>query len=385
MKVRMVLGSFWPVQGGAERQAAILARALVRRGADVEVVTGRPRGVPARLPDDPVPVTRLRMLGFGRIRQFAFLLSLGRELGRTAAGADLIHVHQAQYPAYAAVRAARRLGVPVLVKCSSAGARFGLDSLVRQFPCGGRLARYIARAANMFNALNETAHQQLRAWGVEEARIATIPNGVEIPPAADRPERGAAFRSAHRIPADAPLVATVGWLYEKKRPADLLRALPAAGTDPPPHLLFVGPGPLREELETEAGALGVRDRTHFTGELPSAEVVDALAAADVFVLPSPLEGMSNALLEALASPLPCVAADIPGNRRVVEDGVSALLYPAGDLDALRTHLATLLGDADLRARLAAAGRRRIEETFSIDAVADAYLALYARMRAGGRP
>jgi glycosyltransferase involved in cell wall biosynthesis len=99
-------------------------------------------------------------------------------------------------------------------------------------------------------------------------------------------------------------------------------------------------------------------------------------AADLFVLPSLSEGISNALLEAMAQGLPCIATDIPGNRDLIRDGETGLLVPTGDPGALAQRIALLAGDEGLRASLGRAARRLVEVRFDIDSVAREYAALY---------
>jgi glycosyltransferase involved in cell wall biosynthesis len=107
-----------------------------------------------------------------------------------------------------------------------------------------------------------------------------------------------------------------------------------------------------------------------------------LAEADVFCLPSTYEGLPLAILEAMASGLPVVATAVSGNPEAVEDGVTGLLVPPESAAALAKALVALLGDRARREAMGAAARRRVAERFSIEAVADRYLALLERLAAG---
>ena len=129
-------------------------------------------------------------------------------------------------------------------------------------------------------------------------------------------------------------------------------------------------------------AANARDTVDFIGY--RTDLADWIRRAAVFVLPSRHEGISNALLEAQGAGVPAVVSDIPGNRAVVVDGETGLVVPAGDAEALARALIRLLSDPDLRRRLGAAARRRMEAEFGIAAVARQLSDLYGRLAAERR-
>ena len=155
---------------------------------------------------------------------------------------------------------------------------------------------------------------------------------------------------------------------------------PAGPTPPDPGR--PGPG-ARPARRTRARALGVADRVHFLGAVD--DPADLLRAADAFVLPSIAEGMSNSLLEAMATSLPCLASAIGGNTDLLQDGHDGLLVPPSDPSAWSSALLRVLERPHARPGLGAAARRRIEAEFSLTVVVDRYLALYRRMLAGTWP
>lgn len=117
-----------------------------------------------------------------------------------------------------------------------------------------------------------------------------------------------------------------------------------------------------------------RDRVIFTGLRH--DIPEILASTDIFVLPSYSEGLSNALQEAMASGCACIASDVGGNRFLIQNGVSGLLFPAGDREALRSHLRRLIEDPAKRRALGVAARKRIEETFDWKKVGEQYRQLF---------
>ena len=131
------------------------------------------------------------------------------------------------------------------------------------------------------------------------------------------------------------------------------------------RLTLVGDGPDRDRLEREAARLG--DRVRFTGYLSQAEVAEALAEHDICVLPSFAEGVPVILMEAMASGLPVIATQVAGVGELVEQGVSGLLAPPGDVKTLRRHIEALANDATLRFQMGQSGREKVLSDFvSID-------------------
>jgi glycosyltransferase involved in cell wall biosynthesis len=130
-------------------------------------------------------------------------------------------------------------------------------------------------------------------------------------------------------------------------------------------LTVAGDGPERKSLEAMAERLGVKDRVDFLGYRSQSQVRELLAQTDVFVLASFAEGVPVVLMEAMAAGVPVVSSHIAGIPELVEDGVSGYLVPPGDPAALVERVDELLGDAALRNRLGAEGRRKVERDYNI--------------------
>jgi glycosyltransferase involved in cell wall biosynthesis len=184
-------------------------------------------------------------------------------------------------------------------------------------------------------------------------------------------------RAALGLPAGTTVVAFVGRLSVVKAPEVLLRAVRGTGL----RLLVAGEGPLREALEAEADAEQVR----FLGFLP--DVAPVLAAADLLALPSRTEGLPMAALEAMAAGLPVVASAVGSLPEVLADG-AGVLVPPGDVSALRLALERLSAP-EVRARIGAEARRRVESRYAATTMAQRYRELLyqpaldsARGRAG---
>ncbi|MFS8525134.1 MAG: glycosyltransferase, partial [Limnochordales bacterium] len=128
---------------------------------------------------------------------------------------------------------------------------------------------------------------------------------------------------------------------------------------PDAHLMLVGDGPLREQLEETAAGAGLSGRVHFTGTLTKPEVIDVYHAADLFVIASVTETQGLATLEAMAAGLPVAGVNAPGTADMVEHGVQGLLTPE-DPEALAEAALTLLNDDGQRRAFAARARARAE-------------------------
>ncbi|MCC6767262.1 MAG: glycosyltransferase [Deltaproteobacteria bacterium] len=221
----------------------------------------------------------------------------------------------------------------------------------------------------------------LRPSGRAGGRTDVIPSGVDtnrFRPGADR----AAAKAALGLDAATPVIGTVGRLEPRKGTATLIAAVHALG-DAGRTLaaVVVGDGPLRSEIERDVAARGLASRVRLLGD--RADVREVLAALDAFVLPSRTEGMSNALLEAMAMGLPVVATTVGGNPEVVADGRSGLLVPAGDPDAMAAAVGRVLDDGALATRLGSAARRVVEERYGSRSMVRRLEAVYAAVAAGG--
>jgi len=224
----------------------------------------------------------------------------------------------------------------------------------------------LARSTDALIAVSPEVRDDLVELGVTTPeRIRVIRLGLDLDgriaaPAGARERE----RAALGLPAERCLIGWLGRMTEIKRVDLLLRAfaeLRAGGSDA--DLLLVGDGPLRQELEQQAAALGIGDRTHFVGY--RADVGPVYAALDAVALTSANEGTPVAVIEALAAGVPAVATDVGGVSDVVPDGKAGFLVPPGDVDAVAGRLAELAGSAELRRRLGQGGADWVRDRYSV--------------------
>jgi glycosyltransferase involved in cell wall biosynthesis len=257
----------------------------------------------------------------------------------------------------------------------------------RNVDIGGDLRELLNRWTSSLDDAVVAVCESARELEIERSRVVpdkviTIYNGVAVARFAVSNRRAAAHvRETFGIPLEAPLLGSVCRLHLQKGYADLLTALTRVQARVPAvRLLLVGEGELRSQLEAQAQAMGLSEAVIFAGA--RTDVPEILAGLDVFVLPSLWEGMSNAVLEAMAAGLPVVATGVGGTPEVVVDGVTGLLVAAGDAGALARSLTRLLCDPELRRRMGQAGRERVAQRFTVGRMVEQTQRLYERLLRG---
>jgi glycosyltransferase involved in cell wall biosynthesis len=199
-------------------------------------------------------------------------------------------------------------------------------------------------------------------YGFSTARLTLIPNAVDIDLFRPMPDDGM-LRAAWGIPLDAPLIGLIGRLSRQKGHTRLFDALPAVWRAfPEVHIVLAGMGELELELRAKAAQIDPLGRIHFAGQ--QHEIPRVLAALDIFVLPSLYEGLSFAVLEAMATESAIVATAVDGTVEVIEDGRTGLLVPPSATEALATALIRLLSDPILCRRIGKAARQTILDRFN---------------------
>ena len=376
--VLMVSYQYAPmVDGGAERQAQHLAEALASRGRRVGVVTARYPGLPAFERVAGVDVHRVWAVPRPGLFSATFLPSLARFLSFSGRRYDIWHVHHAFYSAAVALTLASLLGKRSIVKAVASGP-YGDVARLRRIWMGAWVKKTL-RHADAVVSLNSELTDELVAEGIDFARIHLIANGVDCrrfsPPTAEERQQA---RASLRVPANGPLVVFAGRLAKDKGVDflfDAWQSIEQHVAGEPWTLVVAGSG-LPGNNYRERGERELR-RAVFVGKVP--DVRPLLDAADVLVLPSLSEGLSNIVLEAMATGLPVVGTAIGGLREQIDDGVTGLLVPPRDANALVQALTMLSRDAGLRLRMGLAARIRVEQRYSLDLMVDAYDDLYGQL------
>jgi glycosyltransferase involved in cell wall biosynthesis len=378
------------VYGGPARSVPALCRALAGLGAQVSVFTTTANGnreldVPASRPvqRDGVEVTY-----FPRIVKTSFFLApaMAHALKRRIDEFDIAYINGIfTYPTLSAENAAIRAERPFVVAPRGMLMPWAYGYKHRKKNLYMRLIerRRIERAA-AFICTDELERQSLAEFGFKQP-LFVVPNGLDVQRFAAMPS-GAAFRGRWQLSSDAQVILMVGRLHPVKRPDLGLAAFTEiAAVQPQAHLVFVGPDEmgLKEGLCTTAKAAGCADRVHFTGLLAPAEVLEAFAGADVFLMPSESENFGMAIAEAMAAGLPVIVAEDLGMARFVTQAEAGLAVGLNRADLARA-LLELLTDADRLHRMGQHGRQLAFTAFDQSAVAERTLQHLAEVLPGTR-
>ena len=340
--------------GGAEQELARLAPALAAAGCEVRVYCNQPGHV-TRFVRAGVRAERVPLGGDIALHD---ALRFGLALRRFRPDVLLVGIFKKLWLAALAARIAGRPRVLVRVV------------LQTDVP---RSAKYRFALAHLVDAVVLNAREQappfLALPGWNERRVLTIYNYYPPPP----PGTPGQVRRECGIPPGARVAGAVARLASQKR---LERLVEAVALAPGLDCILAGDGPERPALAALARDRGVAERVHFLGQRD--DVPDVLAALDVFVICSDREGMSNAMLEALAAGVPVVSTPVSGAQEALEpfpDGSGPGLISPPEPPALRAAIDRVLGDPDRYRLMAAAARRRMRERFAPDTVLAQWLQL----------
>jgi glycosyltransferase involved in cell wall biosynthesis len=360
LRIAHVTATFPPYWGGTGNVAYYNALELARRGHEVTVITAAHPPGPYEYPSE-IAVKRLPV-GF-RFGNAPFVPGL-----LNARGFDVIHLHHPFiFGAEMVSAVSRARDIPYVVTHHNDLIGDGLRRFA--FRAYSELSsRLVFGAARKFAVVSVDHAVSCRLAGLFRKRwadVVEVPNGVDAE--SFRPGlNGMAVRRRHRIPDRASVILFVGALdraHHFKGVPQLLRAL-CRLRDGDAVLMLVGDGDLREQLGRLALELGLSERVRFVGAVPHDRLPSYYAAADLLVMPSsPPESFGVVLIEAMACATPVIAHDIPGVRSVVGAGEDGLLVKPGDLADLSAKIETLLADGTLRARMGAAGRRKVEQRY----------------------
>jgi glycosyltransferase involved in cell wall biosynthesis len=236
---------------------------------------------------------------------------------------------------------------------------------------GGKLIRRRCKSASAFVTIGPHIRAELERAQFAKGRIHDIPNGVPVPALDDEIDRKA-WRQRLGLKAASPLAVFIGRLSPEKGLVDLIAAWKRVQAEiPDAQLAIVGSGPQERELRDTAG-----DQLGILWAGATTQPQRYLRAADLFVLPSHEEGMSIALLEAMAAAVPIVATDIPGNRALIESGRHGLLVTANRSDLLAKSMLLQLQAKSIAGGMARAAHARVQEEFSITQMAQRHAELF---------
>lgn len=374
MKILFFTNTYLPHVGGVAKSVQTLETRLREMGHPVRIIASEFEGSV----DDP-HVFRVPAFQNFNGSDFSVRIPIPSGMGDfvEAFQPDMVHSHHPFLLGDAALRIARRLGVPMVFTHHTLYERYThyvpFDSPTLQ-RMAVQLATEYCNLCDRIVAPSESIAELLKKRGVKTP-IDSIPTGIDLEAFAGN--AGGAFREARGIPSGVPVIGTVGRLAEEK---NLLYLAEAVGRclerDPDAVFLVVGDGDAREEMMSILEQRVNGSRIFAVGNLTGQALLDAYASIDCFVFASQTETQGLVLAEAMAAGSPVVALDGPGVREIVVDGENGVLLP-GDAtpEAFAEGLSRLLEDPE-RLRTCSAAARRSVESYSTDDCAQRILRLY---------
>ena len=428
LRVCFVSFMFSPSVGGAQIRAEKQARQLQALGHDVMVITLRLERSWARTTKlNGLPVVRVGgiyrrdgSLRIGRLGIWATSIGLFLELWRLHHRYDVIHAFQVTPLAAVAALIGKITRKPVIISSQSAGSTeegqqgtqpksevmLMADTLtdtsflkidpskawvgagdinnLLQNTLGGRMLLNFLRRSNAFYQVLSTRSQAyLISWGFRREQVVYIPGSVDTEKFRPAPERRP---DPHRPERNIICVARLEYskgidvlLHAWKR---MMLTSAEWQAQLEPRLLLVGDGVLQPQLKRMVIELNIQDNVEFLGL--RTDIIDLLQQSWGYVLPSRGEGMPNALLEAMACGLPCIATRVSGSEDILVDGVNGLLVESEQPVELAHALRRLVEDADLAQRLAEEGRATVVRNYQLTCIVEQLLDLYRSPLSSGQ-
>jgi len=353
--------------GGGQKHVLALAERLSGRGIAVSVACEaegylvdelRKRSIPhhpVHLPEWP---------SVAGIRELVKMLRTTR--------AELVHTHGGTAGFYGRLAARRVRGVKTVHTYH--GIHYLHQQNFKKRLLHRAIDRFLLRWTNEIICVAESDLQLALVAGLaRNGHVNVVYNGIDLGPF----DRALGMRSTHEADDAGFCAGTVGRLHEQKGYFVLLQAARAVhAVAPDVHFRIIGEGPQEEELRKKAAALGLGDTVKFLGARN--DVPEQLLSFDVFVLSSLWEGLPYVLMEAMAAGLPVVATDVDGVKEMITDGQEGRIVPSRDPQALAAAMLELRRDPALRHAMAKNGMATVKQKFSLDAMIEKTLTVYAR-------
>ncbi|MHB0913139.1 MAG: glycosyltransferase family 4 protein [Armatimonadota bacterium] len=379
-RISLLSETYPPIVGGGETYARLLADQCRRLGMDVFVLTRRVRADMIPVEDlDGTTIFRLPPVGMLRFGKYVMFPPLAWTLFKMRHRYDVIYVSNFRVLGLVAVPVAKLLGKRCVLRSGTCGEmsceyttvhrkKSSLVGLLLAWP--KRLRRWILLGADAFVSANSAIAEEFAGSGVPPEKIRTIHNGVDtdrFQPAGL--EEKAALRRRLGLPEDAFMVGYSGKLNKGKGLDHLISVWPAVSARcPGAHLVLIGGGgdqtiSCEAELREFVREHRLEGTVTFSGYVQN--VSDYLRALDIFTLPTEYEGLSNAVLEAMACGLPCVTSDVGGLPDIITHSIDGLLLPPGDRRALVEALCGFFAEPESAIRVGSTARETVQRRFSL--------------------
>jgi PEP-CTERM/exosortase A-associated glycosyltransferase len=363
-RILHVLDHSLPAHSGYTFRTRALMKAQIAKGWKVAGVTG------VRHPNPGPDVETVDGLTFHRTPPIAPVRSPIREWREIAALAartealardwkpDLLHAHSPVLDGLAALRAGKRLGIPVLYEIrafwedAAVGNGTGREGSLR-YRLTRMLESHAVKSADAVAVICEGLRGDLIARGIDPEKIIVSPNGVDLDLFGSPLPREEVLAAELGIAASDAVIGFIGSFYDYEGIDDLIAAMPAlVAAQPGARLLLVGGGPMEAALKAQAAASPVEERIHFVGRVPHEAVELYYSLIDILAYPRKKMRLTDLVtplkpLEAMAQGKLVAASDVGGHRELIEDGTTGTLFAPDDPAAIAAALSGLLERRDL--------------------------------------
>lgn len=358
-RILHVLDHSLPAHSGYTFRTRALMKAQLAKGWEVAGVTG------VRHPEPGPDVETVEGLTFYRtpliapmrspIREWREIGALAKRVEALAKGwkPDVLHAHSPVLDGLAALRAGKKLGIPVIYEIrafwedAAVGNGTGREGSLR-YRLTKKLETHAVKAADAVAVICEGLRGDLIARGIDADKIVVSPNGVDLDLFGDPPPRDDALAETLGFAADDAVIGYIGSFYDYEGIDDLIAAMPAlVAAQPGARLLLVGGGPMETALKAQAAASPAAAQIHFVGRVPHTEVERYYSLIDILAYPRKKMRLTDLVtplkpLEAMAQGKLVAASDVGGHRELIEDGATGTLFAPDDPAAIAGALARLL-------------------------------------------
>ncbi len=374
----MLIQTFYPAIGGAEKQALNLSIELISRGIKVLVLTRKIEGTKETETISGVVVQRLKTIGRGHIDSLFFMISSFVYLIKHSKDYEIIHVHLASSLAIAAILAGKLLGKKVIIKM---GGGKGLNEigLSEKSGFGKMKLGFFSLTKSTFLVLNKDILNWLKTTQLKKSELLLFKNGVDTGKYAPL-LYNEKIKAKTKFNFDGKLVFLfVGRLSPEKRIMEFIEVWSEltgeTGFTDKAVLHIVGPGPLENEIKESIKKLGIESSVIMAGK--QYELKDYYAAADIFVLPSiSSEGLSNSMLEAMSCGLAIMASKVGGAKEAVEENVNGFLFDQFNIKDIKKIIMKFIETDKLALEMGEKSREITVKRYSVSKVTDELLKIY---------
>ena len=371
----MISPQFYPIVGGYERSAERLAEALTRQGHFVTVVSER------RNPEWPVEeyrggvfVRRLWCKYVPGLHVITSFLRYGLFLLFNGRGFQVWHIHQIGMIAALGVALGKMMRRPVVIKLTSTGPQ-GIASVIQNARFSVLVKWFMCKADAVIASTRKTREAAI-LFGIPAERVSVLGNGIPVD-VFEYYDQNQKMHVRHEMGIEATGMAIfVGRLSDEKNLEGLLAAWQMALPRMPGgwKLILVGEGPMHGTLQSRIRSMGLFESVFLVGE--KEDVEKWLKASDIFVLASHYEGLSNSVLEAMASGLPVVSTRVSGSNESVVESNAGIVVDVGQMEQLSEAIVRLAVKPELRLQMGKNARIAVIKKYSIGEITHRYETLY---------